>query len=134
MWANQYLRLDARHRLIQSGGLGTMGFGLPSAVGAKIGCQEKEVVSINGDGGFQMNMQELATGVVERLPLVNVILNNTFLGMVRQMQTQFHKGRFALTNLNCYKSETGEVINEGFEEMEYVPLQKLHAPPPDVPP
>ena len=121
MWANQYLKLDDRHRLIQSGGLGTMGFGLPSAVGAQIGCREKEVVSINGDGGFQMNMQELATGVVERLPLVNVILNNTFLGMVRQMQTQFHKGRFALTNLNCYKSETGEVIDKGFEDMEYVP-------------
>ena len=67
MWASQYLKLDSRHRLIQSGGLGTMGFGLPSAVGAQIGCRDKEVVSINGDGGFQMNMQELATGVVEHL-------------------------------------------------------------------
>ena len=73
MWASQYLKLDETHRLVQSGGLGTMGFGLPSAVGAKIGCPEKEVVSISGDGGFQMNIQEMATAVNQELPLVNIV-------------------------------------------------------------
>ena len=74
-----------------------MGFGLPSAVGAQIGCPEKSVVSISGDGGFQMNMQELATAVCQELPLVNIVFNNNRLGMVRQMQELFFKKRYTIT-------------------------------------
>ena len=121
MWASQYLKLDATHRLIQSGGLGTMGFGFPSAIGAKLGCQAKEVVSINGDGGFQMNMQEMATAICQEIPLVTIILNNTKLGMVRQMQTQFHKGRYTITCLGCHKSCKGQCGKPGWECPEYSP-------------
>ena len=121
MWASQYLKLDAEHRLIQSGGLGTMGFGLPSAVGAKIGCPDKSVVSISGDGGFQMNIQEMATAVCEEIPLVNVILNNQKLGMVRQMQTLFLKKRYPATCLCQHRSCVGKCGTPGFECPEYSP-------------
>lgn len=97
MWASQYLKLDATHRLVQSGGLVRWGFAFPSAVGAQIGCPEKSVVSISGDGGFQMNMQELATAVSQELPLVNIVFNNNRLGMVRQMQELFFKKRYTIT-------------------------------------
>ena len=83
MWAAQYLKLDATHRLVQSGGLGTMGFGLPSAVGAQIGCPGKAVVSISGDGGFQMNIQEFATAMTQELPLVNLVFNNNTITCLR---------------------------------------------------
>ena len=121
MWASQYLRLDARHRLYQSGGLGTMGFGLPSAIGARIGMPEKSVVSINGDGGFQMNIQEMATAVCQELPLVILIFNNTKLGMVRQMQTLFLKKRYMITCLACHKSCRGKCDLPGHECPEYTP-------------
>ncbi|MDO4975924.1 MAG: biosynthetic-type acetolactate synthase large subunit [Eubacteriales bacterium] len=121
MWASQYLRLDATHRLIQSGGLGTMGFGLPAAVGAQIGCPEKELVSISGDGGFQMNMQELATGVCQELPLVCIVMNNTKLGMVRQMQTQFKNGRYTITCLAYHKSCKGKCGTPGYVCPAYYP-------------
>ena len=121
MWASQYLRLDARHRLYQSGGLGTMGFGLPSAIGARIGMPEKSVVSINGDGGFQMNIQEMATAVCQELPLLILIFNNTKLGMVRQMQTLFLKKRYMITCLACHKSCRGKCDLPGHECPEYTP-------------
>ncbi|MCI5943357.1 MAG: biosynthetic-type acetolactate synthase large subunit [Eubacterium sp.] len=121
MWASQYLKLDETHRLVQSGGLGTMGFGLPSAVGAKIGCPEKEVVSISGDGGFQMNIQEMATAVNQELPLVNIVFNNNYLGMVRQMQHLFHKKRYTITCLRYHKSCEGRCGTEGWECPEYSP-------------
>ena len=121
MWASQYLRLDARHRLYQSGGLGTMGFGLPSAIGARIGMPKKSVVSINGDGGFQMNIQEMATAVCQELPLVILIFNNTKLGMVRQMQTLFLKKRYMITCLACHKSCRGKCDLPGHECPEYTP-------------
>ena len=121
MWASQYLRLDARHRLYQSGGLGTMGFGMPSAIGARIGMPEKSVVSINGDGGFQMNIQEMATAVCQELPLVILIFNNTKLGMVRQMQTLFLKKRYMITCLACHKSCRGKCDLPGHECPEYTP-------------
>ena len=121
MWASQYLKLDATHRLVQSGGLGTMGFGLPSAVGAQIGCPEKSVVSISGDGGFQMNMQELATAVCQELPLVNIVFNNNRLGMVRQMQELFFKKRYTITCLRYHKSCKGKCGTPGWVCPEYVP-------------
>ena len=119
MWASQYLKLDATHRLVQ--GLGTMGFGLPSAVGAQIGCPEKSIVSISGDGGFQMNMQELATAVCQELPLVNIVFNNNRLGMVRQMQELFFKKRYTITCLRYHKSCKGKCGTPGWVCPEYVP-------------
>ncbi len=99
MWATQYLELDDWHRLITSGGLGTMGFGLPAAIGAKIGNPGKEVVCFTGDGGFQMNIQEMATAIVEGAPIIICVFNNYYLGMVRQMQQLFYGKRYAATCL-----------------------------------
>ncbi len=104
MWTTQFLQLRGRSRLITSGGLGTMGFGLPAAIGAKIGRPEVPVVSINGDGGFQMNEQELATAVCQELPITIVVLNNSYLGNVRQWQEMFYGGRYSCTCLCKRKS------------------------------
>ncbi len=121
MWGTQYLRIDATHQLIQSGGLGTMGFGLPSAVGAQIGCPEKSVVSVSGDGGFQMNGQEMATAVCQELPLVNIIFNNQKLGMVRQMQKLFKDGHYVVTCLASRASCKGHCGEPGHVCPEYTP-------------
>ncbi len=99
MWATQYLELDAWHQLITSGGLGTMGFGFPAAIGAKIGNREKEVVCFSGDGGMQMNIQEMATAVVQEAPVIICLFNNYYLGMVRQMQQLFYGKRYEATCL-----------------------------------
>lgn len=99
MWATQYLELDERHQLITSGGLGTMGFGFPAAIGAKLGKPDKEVVCITGDGGFQMNIQEMATAVVQGTPVIICLFNNYYLGMVRQMQQLFYGKRYEATCL-----------------------------------
>ena len=104
MWATQFLQLRGESRLLTSGGLGTMGYGLPAAIGAKLGRPEMPVVSISGDGGFQMNEQELATAVCEELPVTIVILNNSYLGNVRQWQEMFYGGRDSCTCLRKRKS------------------------------
>lgn len=115
MWASQYLELDKNKKMITSGGLGTMGFGFPAALGAKMGNRWKEVVCITGDGGFQMNMQEMATAIVEQTPITICLLNNYYLGMVRQMQQLFYGKRYASTCLrrrrDCSKHCKGP--NEG---------------------
>ena len=98
-----------------------MGFGLPSAIGAAIGQPDKSVVSINGDGGFQMNIQEMATAVCQELPLVNIIFNNEKLGMVRQMQNLFLKKRYTITCLRRHKSCRGQCGRPGFECPPYAP-------------
>lgn len=103
MWATQYLDIDERRKLITSGGLGTMGFGFPAAIGAKIGNPEKEVVCISGDGGLQMNIQEMATAVVQGAPVIICLLNNQYLGMVRQMQQLFYGKRYEATCLRRRK-------------------------------
>lgn len=121
MWTTQYLEMNDKHRLITSGGLGTMGFGLPSAIGAAIGCPNKTIISISGDGGFQMNMQELATAVAERLPMVVLIFNNNYLGMVRQMQELFHNKRYSITCLRYHKECKGRCGNPGYECPPYTP-------------
>lgn len=121
MWASQYLHLDPTHRLVQSGGLGTMGFGLPSAIGAQLGCPDKSVVSISGDGGFQMNIQEMATAVCQELPLVNIVFNNHWLGMVRQMQTLFARKRYTITCLQYHRSCKGKCGKPGHACPEYSP-------------
>lgn len=104
MWATQYLDLNEKHRMITSGGLGTMGFGFPAAIGAKIGNRDKNVVCVTGDGGFQMNMQEMATAVIQEAPVVVCLLNNQYLGMVRQMQQLFYGKRYEATCLRRRRS------------------------------
>jgi acetolactate synthase-1/2/3 large subunit len=99
MWAMQYLVCDQPRTFITSGGLGTMGYGLPAAVGAKAARPDATVVCIDGDGCFQMTAQELATSALEGLPIVVVIINNGWLGMVRQWQELFYAERFAHTHL-----------------------------------
>ena len=104
MWATQYLELDSWHQLITSGGLGTMGFGFPAAIGAKIGNRDKEVVCFTGDGGFQMNIQEMATAIVQGTPVIICLLNNQYLGMVRQMQQLFYGKRYSAVCLRKRRS------------------------------
>jgi acetolactate synthase-1/2/3 large subunit len=99
MWAAQYYQYLHPRSFITSGGLGTMGFGLPAAIGAQIGCPKKKVICISGDGGFQMNSQELVTAVNNNLPIVTIIMNNGYLGMVRQWQELFFQKRYSSTNL-----------------------------------
>ena len=100
MIAMQYMKFEFNGQHITSGGLGTMGFSLPAALGVKIAHPEKQVIAIMGDGGFQMNLQELATVVQEKLPLKIMVLNNSFLGMVRQWQEMFFDRRYAQTKMN----------------------------------
>jgi acetolactate synthase-1/2/3 large subunit len=95
MWAAQYYDFPAPRRWINSGGLGTMGFGLPAAMGAKVGCPEQTVVCIAGDGSVQMNMQELATCSQEGIAVKVFIMNNNYLGMVRQWQELFWDRRYS---------------------------------------
>jgi len=97
MWAAQYYHFDQPGHFITSGGLGCMGFGLPAAIGAQIACPDKLVVDIAGDGSIQMNSQEMATAVQYSLPVKIVILNNGYLGMVRQWQELFYEKRYAST-------------------------------------
>lgn len=97
MWATQYYTYTFPRQFISSGGLGTMGFGLPASIGAKIGRPDATVVDISGDGGFQMTMQELATAVNYDVPVVVCILNNGYLGMVRQWQELFWNKRYSFT-------------------------------------
>lgn len=100
MWASQYIETNENKRIIMSGGLGTMGFGFPAAIGAKIGNPKERVICITGDGGFQMNMQEAAVSVIEKAPVVICVLNNKVLGMVRQFQNLFYGKRYVLTDLS----------------------------------
>jgi len=99
MWEAQYYKHEAPRTLITSGGLGTMGFALPAAIGAKIARPEAEVWAVVGDGGFQMTMAELATIAQEKLDVKVAIINNGYLGMVRQWQEFFYGGRYAATPL-----------------------------------
>ncbi len=100
MWTAQYYTFTRPRTLISSGGLGTMGFGFPAAIGAQLGCPDKTVIDIAGDGSFQMNIQELATAVHYKLPVKVAILNNGYLGMVRQWQELFYKKRYSQTCLD----------------------------------
>lgn len=99
MWAAQFYKYPKPRRFLTSGGLGTMGYGLGAAIGAKLGMPEKTVVNIAGDGCFRMNMNELATAVRCNIPLVELVLNNHVLGMVRQWQTLFYKEHYSHTVL-----------------------------------
>jgi acetolactate synthase-1/2/3 large subunit len=100
MWASQHFWYNKPNTFISSGGLGTMGFELPAAIGAKVGCPEDNVWAICGDGGFQMTIQELATAVQDNVAVKIAIINNGFLGMVRQWQELFYKRRYVATPLS----------------------------------
>lgn len=100
MWAAQYYRYSKPRTLITSGGLGTMGYGLGAAIGAQIANPDRTVINIAGDGCFRMNMNEIATAVREQLPLIQVVVNNHVLGMVRQWQNLFYEQRYSATVLN----------------------------------
>ncbi|MFN2389419.1 MAG: acetolactate synthase large subunit [Actinomycetota bacterium] len=95
MWASQMMRCNHPRSFVSSGGLGTMGFAVPAAFGAKVGCPDRRVVAVDGDGCFQMTAQELATAAIERVPITVAILNNAHLGMVRQWQELFYSSRFS---------------------------------------
>lgn len=99
MWTTQYIELTRGKQMLTSGGLGTMGYGFPAAIGAKLGCPEKPVIAVNGDGGVQMNIQELATAVVYEVPVIICVLNNGYLGNVRQWQELFYGKRYSSTCL-----------------------------------
>ncbi|HEX4107670.1 MAG TPA: biosynthetic-type acetolactate synthase large subunit [Solirubrobacteraceae bacterium] len=102
MWTAQYYGFEKPRRWINSGGLGTMGFGLPAAMGAAVGCPDQLVVCLAGDGSIQMNIQELATCSQERIPVKVVIMNNGYLGMVRQWQELFWDGRYSHVDMGAF--------------------------------
>ncbi len=111
MWAAQYLMVERPRKFITSGGLGTMGFGLGAAIGAQVANPDYVVVNITGDGCFHMNMQELATAAKYDLPVIDVIINNNVLGMVRQWQNLFYDKRFSNTTLD--KKTDYELVAKG---------------------
>ena len=100
MWAAQFYSFDKPRKLLTSGGLGTMGYGFPAAIGAQVAFPKETVIDIAGDGSIQMNIQELATAVQYKLPVIIAILNNNFLGMVRQWQELFYDKNYASTSLS----------------------------------
>ena len=100
MWAAQFYRYTKPRTLLTSGGLGTMGYGLGASLGAKMGMPDKIVVNIAGDGCFRMNMNEIATAVRHNIPVIQVVVNNHVLGMVRQWQNLFYGQRYSATVLN----------------------------------
>ena len=118
MLVAQYAEITEKKKLIMSGGLGTMGYGLPGAIGAKIGNPDTPVISVSGDGGMQMNIQELATAVLEELPIIACIFNNEYLGMVRQWQKLFYGKRYGMTNLRAGALSRR---TDGAEYPEYTP-------------
>src|SRR5690606_24532432 len=99
MWAAQYYKFRRPRQLLTSGGLGTMGYGFPAAIGAQLAHPDKLVIDIAGDGSFLMNIQELATAAEHNIPVKVVILNNRFLGMVRQWQEFFYDRRYSHSRL-----------------------------------
>lgn len=131
MWAAQFYKYKKPRTLITSGGLGTMGYGLGASLGAKMGCPDKTVINIAGDGCFRMNMNEIATAARYNIPIIEVIINNHVLGMVRQWQTLFYGQRYSNTVLNdcvdfvklseamgakSYKVTTKEEFENAFDE------------------
>ncbi len=100
MWVSQYYKFTNPRSHLTSGGLGTMGFSLPASIGAAFGIKDRPIISISGDGGFQMNIQELVTAAYHKLPIKIIIINNSFLGMVRQWQELFHAEKYSFTDLS----------------------------------
>ncbi|MDD2598520.1 MAG: biosynthetic-type acetolactate synthase large subunit [Kiritimatiellae bacterium] len=127
MWAAQHFCYTRPRSFLSSGGLGTMGFGLPAAIGAKFACPDDPVVCVTGDGGVQMNFQELVVAVEHKKPVVTVILNNGYLGMVRQWQEMFYGNRYSGVMLGQSNRERSERIDEGKEFLpNFVLLAEAH--------
>ena len=122
MWAAQYLMVERPRKFITSGGLGTMGFGLGAAIGAQLANPDYVVVNITGDGCFHMNLQELSTAAKYDLPVIDVIINNNVLGMVRQWQNLFYEKRFSNTTLD--KKTDYEMVARGFGANAYTATNK----------
>lgn len=118
MWTAQNFKFENRRTFITSGGLGTMGYGLGAAIGAQVGKKDKKVFNIAGDGSFGMNCSELVTAVKNKLPIVEIIMNNNCLGMVRQWQTLFYDGRYSETTLD--RPTNYVKVAEGFGMKGYV--------------
>lgn len=112
LWTTQYLDLSDSRQMLTSGGLGTMGYGFPAAMGAKFANPDMDVICISGDGGMQMNIQEMATAVAYELPLILCVLNNTYLGNVRQWQELFYGKRYSSTCLR-YRKSCGRACEAG---------------------
>ncbi|MCI8669933.1 MAG: biosynthetic-type acetolactate synthase large subunit [Lachnospiraceae bacterium] len=121
LWTTQYIELKKHRQLLTSGGLGTMGYGFPAALGAKLGNPDKDVICISGDGGMQMNIQELATAVVLELPLILCVFNNTYLGNVRQWQELFYGKRYSSTCLKARRSCAKNCFDKNKECPKYTP-------------
>lgn len=121
LWATQFLELKENCRLLTSGGLGTMGYGFPAGLGAKLGNPGRDVLVISGDGGMQMNIQELATAVAYELPLIICVINNGFLGNVRQWQEMFYGRRYSATCLRYRKRCERHCSNPGEACPPYIP-------------
>jgi acetolactate synthase-1/2/3 large subunit len=140
MWAAQHYLANRPRTFISSGGLGTMGYGFPAAVGAQLGCPDQQVICITGDGSFQMSMQEFGTAVEQKLPIKVIILNNHQLGMVRQLQEFYCEERYFGVDYTgapdfamfaqCYGA-TGLRITK-LEELESVLIQALNTPGPVI--
>ena len=121
MWAAQYYKYTKPRTLLTSGGLGTMGYGFPAAIGAKLGNPDKDVIAISGDGGMQMNIQEFATAMVYELPVIVVVFNNGYLGNVRQWQQLFFNKRYSSTCLTYRKSCNRDCMNKDKCCPKYIP-------------
>lgn len=121
MWVTQYLEMDENKKLLTSGGLGTMGYGLPAAIGAKFGYPDTPVICVSGDGGVQMNIQELATATAYGLPVILCIFNNSYLGMVRQWQQLFYGKRYSSTCTRRRKSCSATCKGPGEQCSKYQP-------------
>lgn len=121
MWVTQYLEMDENKKLLTSGGLGTMGYGLPAAIGAKFGYPDIPVICVSGDGGVQMNIQELATATAYGLPVILCIFNNSYLGMVRQWQQLFYGKRYSSTCTRRRKSCSATCKEPGEQCPKYQP-------------
>lgn len=121
LWTTQFLTIDENKQMLTSGGLGTMGYGFPAAIGAKIGNPSKDVIVISGDGGMQMNIQEMATAIVYELPIIICILNNGYLGNVRQWQEMFFDKHYSCTCLRYRKSCQDICNSPGNHCPEYTP-------------
>ncbi len=131
MWASQFYPFSIPRQFVTSGGLGTMGFGFPAAMGVKRARPDKISINFSGDGSIMMNIQELMTAVESKIPVINIILNNNYLGMVRQWQTFFYDKRYASTDLSMqpdfvklaesfggvgFRCETKEEFEKAFKE------------------
>jgi acetolactate synthase-1/2/3 large subunit len=121
MWAAQFLRIEKPNTWLSSGGAGTMGYGFPAAIGAKLAHPDKTVIDIAGDGSIQMNIQEMATAVQEGLGVIIAVLNNGYLGMVRQWQELFFGKRYSATCLRRTTTCPPECSSPGDHCLAYNP-------------